>query len=685
MDHLPGEVLLLILSYLEPPDITKLQLVSRGFYNLARDNSFWRARCLEDSTFLETLDRRRRLFGLGSDQESPPLAPQYLPSNEANGNPETGPTLTLNDADGGARLRPPRPKPMTASLVWKGGETRERERVRIMANWDPCFPSERVSWYDEYVQRHGPIVINWMQYAYEEGRDPSSPASVADMVEARGVALYYPDGETADAVLAVSPLDDGSVAMWDVGGTMGKRGALVARSRPGILFVDGPEADNHQPSKRIDSGVTECVSVDSRLHRAFFAVQSHLIEVDLRRLSVVGCESFPWSITALSAANPTVPLTVGTNLGIHLHDYRARKPLRNDQDEMIDDFDMSGASEFYERSLRHIFDDVPLPPYAPLSQPGPLSIVHLQQPGQEADLSDDIYVAGRFSNILHYDRRKFPSIRGSIHSGARLCAMTSLPYPFSRVDSDLRRRAALSLEQVEASKTVPGGRTLIACGEYNTKGSLEFYGLTPVTAPTHSTRVAGGLQDTAFKNRQTCSQSKLMSVVNHGTRIAFSDGSGYIKWFERDGFTEVRHCRIGHSERNIEGPSVFSSMPGSDDIARKLLPTRPAATVAGCGHEPEGDDGSAGEAGNDGEWRRHSNDLLFWTGDKLGLVTFTARPGFTPEDFEEPRDNGPEAEALAAAQNEYNEMMRRALEKQADDVRFVRNLGLDSGLHPTPL
>lgn len=143
-----------------------------------------------------------------------------------------------------------------------------------MANWDPCFPSERVSWYDEYVQRHGPIVINWMQYAYEEGRDPSSPASVADMVEARGVALYYPDGETADAVLAVSPLDDGSVAMWDVGGTMGKRGALVARSRPGILFVDGPEADNHQPSKRIDSGVTECVSVDSRLHRAFFAVQS---------------------------------------------------------------------------------------------------------------------------------------------------------------------------------------------------------------------------------------------------------------------------------------------------------------------------------------------------------------------------------------------------------------------------
>ncbi|AEO53307.1 hypothetical protein MYCTH_2294446 [Thermothelomyces thermophilus ATCC 42464] len=674
MDHLPGEVLLLILSFLEPAEITNLQLVSRGFYNLARDNSFWRARCLEESTFLENLDRRRRLFGPTGDRESPP---RFLSGSGSNGSPDAGAALANNDA-----------KPTTTSFVWKGGETRERERVRIMANWDPCFPSERVSWYDEYVQRHGPIAINWMQYAYEEGRDPSSPASVADMVEARGVALYYPDGEAGEAVLAVSPLDDGSVAMWDVGGTMGKRGALVARSRRGILFVDGPEADNRKRSKRIDSGVTECVSVDSRLHRAFFAVQSRLIEVDLRRLSVVGCESFPWSITALSAASPTVPLTVGTNLGIHLHDYRARKPRRNDQDEMMDDFDRIGANEFYERSLRRIFDDEPLPPYAPLSQPGPLSILHLQQPGQEADISDDIYVAGRFSNILHYDRRKFPSIRGSIHSGARLCAMTSLPYPFSTVDSELRRKAALSLEQVEASKTAAGGRTLIACGEYNTKGSLELYGLTPTTASTHSTSAPGGLQNSAFKNRQNCSRSKLMSVVNHGTRIAFSDGSGFIKWFERDGFTEVRRCRIGHSERNTEEPSIFSSMPGSDDIARKLLPTRPAAAVAGGGHEPEGDDGGGGgDSDNNGERRRHSNDLLFWTGEKLGLVTFSARPGFAPEDFEESTENGdgPEAKALAAAQSEYNEMMRRALERQADDVRFVRNLGLDSGLHPTPL
>ncbi len=357
-----------------------------------------------------------------------------------------------------------------------------------------------------------------------------------------------------------------------------------------------------------------------------------------------------------------MPLTVGTSLGIHLHDYRARIPPRNDQGETIDGFDLMGATEFYRRSIRNIFDDKPLPPYAPLAQPGPLSILHLQQPGREVDLSDDIYVAGRFSNILHYDRRKFPAIRGSIHSGARLCSMTSLPYPFSALDSELRRRGELSLEQVEASKTAAGGRTLIACGEYNTKGSLELYGLT--SDETAQVSAPGGLQNSTFKNRQTCSHSKLLSVANHGARLAVSDGSGYIKWFERDGFTEVRRCRIGQSERS-QGPSIFASMPGSDDIARKLLPTRRPTDEAV-------DERGGGPANND--------DLLFWTGEKLGLVTFSARPGFTAEDFEEPR--GTPDDGALAAQSEYSERMRRALERQADDVRFVRNLGLDSGVRP---
>lgn len=283
--------------------------MSRGFHNLARDNGFWRARCLQESTFLETLDRRRRLLNNTND-----LNP-WLPTPR-NGQSHGTPTTTSNNATGildgvldvdgdgdgaGDGQRRPRREgggggggpPIS---VYSAADARERERVRIMANWDPCFPSERVSWYDEYIHRHGPVAVSWMQNAYDGGphgqgqsRGPGQGAaaasSAADFVEARGVALYYPDGEAGEAVLAVSPLDDGGVCMWDVAGTRGRRGAIVARSRPGILFIDGPGADNSRRSKRIDSGVTECVSVDSWQHRAFFAVQSR--KCDLNRDSKI--------------------------------------------------------------------------------------------------------------------------------------------------------------------------------------------------------------------------------------------------------------------------------------------------------------------------------------------------------------------------------------------------------------
>jgi hypothetical protein len=374
-----------------------------------------------------------------------------------------------------------------------------------------------------------------------------------------------------------------------------------------------------------------------------------LMEVDLQQLSVTDCTSFPWSITTMSTAHPSVPLTVGTNLGLHLHDYRAAQPIRKDSPETIDGFDIMSTRAIYERGLRGLFDDKPLPPMASLSQPGPLSILHLPRPCSEVEVSDDIFVAGRFSNILHYDRRKFQSIRGSIHSGARLCSLASLSYPFSTLDSELRRRCELSTEQVDRSKTMPGGRTLIACGEYGTKGSLELYGLSSTPNP----NVAGGLQNSTFKNRQTTASSKLLSVVNQGTSIVFADGSGYITWFERDGFTEIRRCKIGHSEPSPEVPSLFASMPGSDDMARKLLPTRSA-------------DASVCSGAN-------GNDLLFWTGEKLGLVSFTPTPRFTAESFVDQNVSAAEAERISR-EREYNDRLRRALERQADDVRLVRNL-----------
>ncbi|KAM7194268.1 hypothetical protein V8F20_008015 [Naviculisporaceae sp. PSN 640] len=671
LESLPGEILLHIISYLEPVHITNLQLVSRAFRNLGRDDSFWRSQCLQESSYIEILGRVRslRLPSSSSSADDTDIS-RFRPTDSViralRGESNSGGDGSSHGGyDASSSMEQPPPLPTLTNL--------ERERTRIMANWDPGFPGERISWYEEYIQRHAPIAVNWFALPRpQRDYDPDQMIVEGDYIEARGMALYRPDdhrddgrngnsGRTTEALIAVSPLDDGSVCLWDVNGTREdskrRRGAIIAKSRPGILFIDGPGTDNSLRSKRVDSGVTECVSVDSWHDRAFFAVQSRLIEVDLQRLSIVGCESFPWSITALSNADPSVPLTVGTNQGIHLHDYRSRsnkaRLFHNDPNGSIDEFDRMGADDFFRRSLKHLFDDEPLAPYAPLAQPGPLSIVHLQRSGMEADLSDDIYVAGRFSSILHYDRRKFPSIRGSIHSGARLCSLTSLPYPFSSVDSDLRRQGQLSIEQVERSKSISGGRCLIAAGEYNTKGSLELYGL--LSPSLANTRTAGGLQNAVFQNRQTSSDSKLLSVVNHGARIAFSDGSGYVKWFERDGFTEIRRCRIGHSE-TFQGPSVFAHMPGSDDIARKLLSTR----APGAGGGAEGSPGSI-----------NNNDLLFWTGEKLGMLTFSSRPGFRSEEFEERiNELGEEEMERAREEKAYAEKMKKALERQADDVSF---------------
>lgn len=148
-------------------------------------------------------------------------------------------------------------------------DVRTRERKRIMANWDPSYKSENVNWYDEYIQRHATVAINWLQQStWKDGAESMH-------LEARGLALYRPDNPhrdpfKAETIFAVSALEDGSVCLWDVTGARGKKGAIYAKSKPGLLFIDGASGR----SKRIDTNVTEVISVDSKLHVAFFAVQS---------------------------------------------------------------------------------------------------------------------------------------------------------------------------------------------------------------------------------------------------------------------------------------------------------------------------------------------------------------------------------------------------------------------------
>jgi hypothetical protein len=218
----------------------------------------------------------------------------------------------------------------------------------------------------------------------------------------------------------------------------------------------------------------------------------------------------------LSAASPRVPLTVGTTKGLLLHDHRAP--------ERPQDF----------RSK--LFSKEPLLPYASLRPPQ--CIFHLPSTAGGDDVSDTIYVAGRFSSIIRFDRRHWPTVMGIVHSGASsICGLASLPYRYSSVDAALCRRGQLTRDQVKEMKSESmGGYTVVAGGEYNTKGSLELYGISHTAHTDHTAGRGGLVEDTSMlQNRQTVSSSKVLSIATHGTRILFSDGNGYLKWFERGG------------------------------------------------------------------------------------------------------------------------------------------------------
>ena len=489
-----------------------------------------------------------------------------------------------------------------------------------------------MDWYNEYVARHAPLSISWLQQPADDSH------KIIENIEPRGLGFLQKDGDN----IVIAPLDDGSVCLWNIGQDDAvlndKDGCIMTRSKPGLLSVTGPAGTTWQGveksrAKMTSTGVVECVSIDKMRNKAYFAVQSGLNEVDLSTLQISAYDRYPFSISALSEAAHPVPLTVGTTLSLHMHDPRLgnngcassytyiSEKVDPKYDFLQDDFHRLQAG-----------GDVPAPqPYGPqcrfrndyatLYHPLPLSILHLGP-------SSTIYVAGRFPSILTYDRRFFPKLTSTIHSGARLCSMTSFPTP-----------------------TNP---TLVAAGEYNGKGSLEFYPITPSTtspSPFPTTIVPNETQPK--RNRTSASRSKLLSLTSHGTRLLFSDGDGQLKWMERDGSTLVRRWNINTyttSAETLPTSGIFHGNPNEGDVARKLLPVS----------------------------AKERSEVLIWTGEKIGVLGFREKPrfGFGGEGDGEVvggRD-GPGPEGMT--EREYGRVVREALERQADEARFMQGLGL---------
>jgi hypothetical protein len=391
-----------------------------------------------------------------------------------------------------------------------------------------------------------------------------------------------------------------------------------------------------------ETGAVECVSIDSRSWNGYFAVQNLLHEVDLRTLELRSTKTYPFPITALSAVSSQGMIAVGTNMTVHINDARDQA---NSGSDAVQGIELIGGNACS---------------FATLPQPGPLSI--LNHVGETKDHSS-IWVAGRFTSLLEYDRRFFPRLRSTIHSGARIASLAQIPYPFIGRELDLVRNPDASAAMHQEARSQPG-LTILAAAEYKGKGSLELYGLPDARL---------------YQNRQTASASKLLSVAPHGGRIVFSDGDGNVKWTERDGYSHVRTFNINAENAgsgSAEGTHVDSrsagiwsgsgsEVPGQGDIVQKLIPLDFTAT-----------------ARNDGKGRIdiNSSDLLMWTGDgRLGLLGFGHEDSLGNgiwHDAVETQAQSVEERAKEDAARQFRLAMRRALERNADEVRFVRGLGM---------
>jgi hypothetical protein len=625
---------LLISSVLEPSELVSLSHVSRQFLNLSRDNKLWKQLCFSHS-YTERRRRRLEITFTSPPADSDPRLAELI---EAANSLADSFDITVHN---------PRAPGAEAQL----NKNKEKRRAALLNNWDPSGLEEKVNWYQEFVQRHAPQQLSWFQDAGHDDEDEVRR-------EATGAGILYDADGLASKLVA--PLDDGSIKIWDASAHSSSIGKCVATSDAGLLTNRGPELDrdtrlSQSQAIMTDTGAVECVSIDSTRRKAFFAVQNTLSEVDLTTLQIVSRTPYPFPVTALSEAHHSAPLTVGTNWTLHLHDTRKPAPASSR-------VELLNTSTSFSR-----LDTGDFGGHVSLSQPGALSIAHL--PSHLGDGNGDIWVSGRFTSLLNFDRRFFPRLRGTVHSGARISCLSLSPTPF--IPNSLRLGAPYSSPSILREARETAGVTLLTAGEYKGKGSLELYSLSPSpeyainSADSRTTRNTRA----CYQNRQTASSSKLLSVASHGTRVVFSDGDGNLKWVERDGSTPVRQFNINDEQKRGGTGSLVSTNPGIDtgygDIVQRIMPTTSPSLLSPPSNVETPDLGT--------------QDLLVWTGDgRLGMLSFGREQVFDVDTFEDALErqvDGEDADTRAI-EKEYSLEMRRALEQQAREVRWLRGYGL---------
>ena len=611
-----------------------LQHVSRQFLNLSRDNKLWKQLCFSHSY----TERRRRRLEITFTSLPAETDPRLAELVEAANNLADTFDITVHN---------PRAPGAEAQL----NKNKEKRRAALLNNWDPSGAEEKVNWYQEFVQRHAPQQLSWFQDAGHEDEDGARR-------EATGAGILY--GADGLASKLVAPLDDGSIKIWDASAHSSSIGRCVAHSETGLLSNRGPDLDHdtrltQSQAIMTETGAVECVSVDSTRQRAFFAVQNTLNEVDLNTLQILSRTPYPFPVTALSEAHHNTPLTVGTNWTLHLHDTRKPAPSSSR-------IELLNTSTSFSR-----LDTGDFGGHVSLSQPGALSIAHL--PSNLGDGNGDIWVSGRFTSLLNFDRRYFPRLRGTVHSGARISCLSVIPHPF--VPNSLRLGAPYASPGLLREARETGGMTLVTAGEYKGKGSLELYSLSP--SPTYAINSSDSRTtrntSACYQNRQTASSSKLLSVATHGTKLVFSDGDGNLKWLERDASTPVRQFNINDSHNPNHLANSVSLNPGIEtgygDIVQRIMPTSSPSTAS----PPSA--ASTPELGTE--------NLAIWTGDgKLGMLSFGRHDLFDVDTFEDALErqvDGDQAD-VKATEKEYSLEMRRALEQQAREVRWLRGYGL---------